>query len=284
MGPFEQPSASRGPAVNEQEWLRCEDPQLLYAQARRAVPPLSRSGRRRLRLYACACCRQVWRLLDDAGRAAVEAAEGNADSRIAPADLGKARELATWSTFDTAFMPWRRKGAQGTPRASKDAVRCARYAAGHAARLATESAITTQAGQAAWFALHAAACLVADKEVAVVATCRSPLDLLGAACALAADKQAAIVAHCRLQCDLLRDVFGNPFRPVAADPAWLRWNDRTVVKVARAIYEERAFERLPVLADALEDAGCTEEAILAHLRGPGPHVRGCWALDLLRGE
>jgi hypothetical protein len=246
--------------------------------------PIRKGGRRRLRLYACACCRQVWHLLDDAGRAAVEAAEAHADGQIASADLGQAGDLTAGSTFDTAFMPWRRKRAQGTPRASKDAVRCACYAAGHAARLATDSAITTQAGQAAWYALHAAACLAVDKEVAVIATCHSPLDLLGAACDLAADKLAAIVAHCRLQCDLLRDVFGNPFRPVTADPAWLHRNDGAVVKVARAIYEERAFERLPLLADAVEDAGCTEAALVGHLRGPGPHVCGCWALDLLRAK
>jgi hypothetical protein len=270
--------------VNEQEWLRGEDPQLLYAQARRAVTPISKSGRRRLRLYACACCRQVAHLLDDAGGAAVEAAEGNADGRIAPADLRKAGELATSSAYNNVFRPWRIKGLEGAPRASKDAVRCARWAAMHAARLATESSIVTQAGQAAWYSLHAAGCLAANKEAHVVADCRSPRDLLHAAGDLAADKHAAIVAHCRLQCDLLRDLFGNPFRPVKIDPAWLRWNDGTVLKMAPPIYDERAFERLPLLADALEDAGCMEEALLGHLRVPGPHVRGCWALDLLCGE
>jgi hypothetical protein len=64
----------------------------------------------------------------------------------------------------------------------------------------------------------------------------------------------------------------------------LAWNDDTVPKLAQAIYEERAFDRLPVLADALEDAGCTNEDLLVHLRGPGPHLRDCWALDLLLGK
>ncbi len=85
----------------------------------------------------------------------------------------------------------------------------------------------------------------------------------------------------RAQCGLVRDIFGNPFRPVALDPAWLAWNDGTVPKLAQAIYDERAFDRLPLLADALEDAGCTDAEILAHCRGPGPHVRGCWVVDLL---
>ena len=86
------------------------------------------------------------------------------------------------------------------------------------------------------------------------------------------------------QAGLLRDLFGNPFRPVAIDPAWLAWNNGTVVKMAQAVYEERAFDRLPVLADALEEAGCADPDLLGHLRGPGPQVRGCWAIDLLLGK
>jgi hypothetical protein len=86
-------------------------------------------------------------------------------------------------------------------------------------------------------------------------------------------------------CDLLRDVFGNPFRPVQVARSrlrsWLRWNDGTVRRLARAVYDERAFERLPVLADALEEAGCDNEEIINHCRGAGPHVRGCFVLDLL---
>lgn len=76
----------------------------------------------------------------------------------------------------------------------------------------------------------------------------------------------------------LRDIFGNPFRPTTLDQSWLT---STVTALAHAIYQERAFDRLPILADALEDAGCTNQEILAHCRGPGPHARGCWAVDLL---
>jgi hypothetical protein len=86
------------------------------------------------------------------------------------------------------------------------------------------------------------------------------------------------------QSRLLRDVQGNPFRPVAVEPGWLAWNDGTVVKLAQGIYEERAFDRSPILADALEEAGCTDADLLGHLRSPGPHVRGCWALDLVLGK
>jgi hypothetical protein len=80
---------------------------------------------------------------------------------------------------------------------------------------------------------------------------------------------------------LFRDIIGNPYRPAQVDPSWLRWNDGTIPKIAQGIYEERAFGRLPILADALLDAGCDNEDILAHCRSAGPHVRGCWAVDLL---
>ena len=86
------------------------------------------------------------------------------------------------------------------------------------------------------------------------------------------------------QCQLLREIVGNPFCPAAVAPAWLAWDGGTAPKLAQAIYAERAFDRLPVVADALEDAGCTEADLLDHLRGPGPHVRGCWAVDLLLGK
>jgi hypothetical protein len=85
-------------------------------------------------------------------------------------------------------------------------------------------------------------------------------------------------------CVLLREVFGNPFRPMVAEQSWLTWNGGTVVKLAKAVYEDRAFDTLPVVADALEDAGCTDPVVLSHLRGLGPHVPGCWAVDLLLGR
>jgi hypothetical protein len=81
--------------------------------------------------------------------------------------------------------------------------------------------------------------------------------------------------------DFARCVFGNPFRPVRIARSWLAWNGGTVRRLAEAIYDGRDFDRLPVLADALEDAGCSDPELLGHLRGPGPHARGCWAVDLL---
>ena len=83
------------------------------------------------------------------------------------------------------------------------------------------------------------------------------------------------------QAFLLRDIFGNPFRPITLDPRWLT---STVVDLAQAIYNERAFDRMPILSDALMDAGCDSEDIILHCRGDGPHVRGCWVVDLLLGK
>ncbi|VTR93953.1 Uncharacterized protein OS=Sorangium cellulosum (strain So ce56) GN=sce5710 PE=4 SV=1 [Gemmata massiliana] len=81
------------------------------------------------------------------------------------------------------------------------------------------------------------------------------------------------------QAPLLRCVVGNPFRPVALDP---RWRTTTAVDLGEAIYADRAFERLPILADALQDAGCSHPDVLGHCRSPGgAHSRGCWVIDLL---
>jgi hypothetical protein len=80
---------------------------------------------------------------------------------------------------------------------------------------------------------------------------------------------------------IVRDIFGNPFRPVTFNPSW---RSSTVLTLAQSTYDEKAFDRLPILADALQDAGCDNDEILNHLRQPGEHCRGCWALDLVLGR
>ena len=80
---------------------------------------------------------------------------------------------------------------------------------------------------------------------------------------------------------ILREIVGNPFRPLVLDPAWLT---STVLAVAQGIYQEKAFDRMPILADALQDAGCDNEEILQHCRGENVHVRGCSVLDLILGK
>jgi hypothetical protein len=83
------------------------------------------------------------------------------------------------------------------------------------------------------------------------------------------------------QVALVRCVFGNPFRPVTLAPAWLT---ASVRQLAQAIYDDRAFDRLPILADALEDVGCDNADVLGHCRQGGEHVRGCWVVDLVLGR
>jgi hypothetical protein len=85
-------------------------------------------------------------------------------------------------------------------------------------------------------------------------------------------------------CDLLREILGNPLRSMIIERAWLRWNGECVTKIAQGIYERSDFSRMPILADALEEAGCDQPEILAHCRGPDCHVKGCWVLDLLLGR
>jgi hypothetical protein len=82
------------------------------------------------------------------------------------------------------------------------------------------------------------------------------------------------------QASLLREVVNNPFRPSLGPTSSVKtWNDGTIPKIAQGIYSDRAFARMPILHDALLDAGCNDEALLSHCRNPEGHVRGCWALD-----
>ena len=91
------------------------------------------------------------------------------------------------------------------------------------------------------------------------------------------DRTAELTA----QAELLRDIFRNPFRPIALSPSW---RTDTAVVLAQQMYESREFSPMPNLADALQDAGCDSADILDHCRGPGPHVRGCWVVDLVLGK
>lgn len=122
-----------------------------------------------------------------------------------------------------------------------------------------------------------------------VTWCEAPADLTGS------------LPPCH-RADLLRCIFGNPFRSwmrenafVAGAPvrskkinivreAWFSWRNGLIPHMAATIYQQRDWPSLPLLADALEEAGCTEESLLGHLRGPGPHARGCWALDCILGK
>jgi hypothetical protein len=150
----------------------------------------------------------------------------------------------------------------------KDIRNIANAAAVEAARLAGPLVGPSMAARAVF---HAAAwarwCIVTAEEVMLAFEAASGTD------------RAAVQ---RLEAALFRDIFGSPFRPATVDPAWLT---STVFALAEGIYRDRAFDRMPILADALQDAGCDNEDILNHCRDTTlTHVRGCWAIDLLTGR
>jgi hypothetical protein len=198
-------------AVDEATWRTCNDAQAMVDFV------LRRASARKLRLFACACCRLMDRRGNTDGLQVVAMAEEIADPKELLDLAGMARSAsAICRLFADALA------------LDADLVHAAQSFAGTAA---------------AW------------------RTLRRP--------------------------DLLRCLF-EPFRNTAADPAWLSWRGGLVVSVAQAAYENRLMPsglldttRLAILADALEEAGCDRAEWLGHLRGPGPHVRGCWALDSL---
>jgi hypothetical protein len=115
-------------------------------------------------------------------------------------------------------------------------------------------------------------------------TARDVADAAARAISMRAKKlhrQSEELAEKRAQACLLRDIFGNPFHPVIINPIWRTTN---VIGIAQTIYSERRFDDMPILGDALEDAGCDNKDILEHCRSGGEHVRGCWVVDLILGK
>jgi hypothetical protein len=203
---------------------------------------------RKLRLFAVACCRRIWHLLiDDRSKKAVLVAEQTADQR------SRSEEIAA---------------AIAEARAAFRA--CEHLAARHA----------DAAGAAHWLTMWFEGTVDIPIRVALTTANAAGYSDDGSGFAFQKDVEVEY-PH---QCSLLREILGNPFQTVSVEPSCLTWNDSAVVKIAELIYDDRAFDRLPILADALEDAGCDNADILAHCRGPGPHVRGCWVVDLLLGK
>jgi hypothetical protein len=199
--------------VKESKWLPGADPHLMLEFLR------GKASDRKLRLFACACCRYVWDNLTDESRRTVELIEQFEEGGIAYEELSAVSDLAAAAISDLVNKPSRR---------------------------------------------------ASFRFLAVV--------------------DPAIGDHLLEEpvCQLIREVLGNPFRHVVLESAW---RTPTVTALATAAYEERSLPagtfdpaRLAVLSDALEDAGCTNEQILVHLREPSPHVRGCWVIDLLLGK
>src|SRR5262245_49681236 len=253
---------AEGEAMTEAEWLECTDPQSMLNLLQ------ERASERKFRLFSCACVRRTWRQLrEQRSRNATEVIERYADSQVTLEELDQARKSA-WAVTDE----FERASDQleGTP----DWPDQVEYAAADAVANAScgDSDRASYRTRVAWVTYRVA-------ELARYAV---------SAAGQTSDSPAAEEAERLVHANLLRDIFGYPFRTVVFNPAW---RTPTVTALATAAYEERHLpagtldpDRLAVLADALEDAGCDNADMLSHLRGPGTHVRGCWGVDLLLGK
>ncbi len=244
--------------MTEPEWLACTDPTLMLEFLK------GKASDRKLRLFAVACCRRFWGVgKDTRSRQAVEVAERFADGLETDENRQTVFEMAGEAVCDPtpALSPWSRQHTEEERAAL--AVAYSRSVVGFAMRNAAATAIPiasllrrlTEA--AAYEAFD-----VSDQPAFTASDIAEDGERI---------EQAA----------LLREIFGNPYRPASIDPAWLTFDVRMIAKGA---YQDRASDRLPILAGALQDAGCKNEDILTHLRGAGPHVPGCWAVDLLLGK
>ena len=233
--------------MTEQEWLACAEPALM-------LTAIAASGtERKLRLFNTLCCRAVWdRLCDQRSREAVRVAEEFADGLATEEMLSSTavQALAAYMELDRAVYE-RRDESELEPRL----------------RVATAAYLAAMCGGRAVVGNTPITVSFAVQHVESVSSVRTGCPW---------DAEATSDLLC-----ILRDLFGNPFRPVNTDPVWLT---STVVALASGIYADRAFDRLPILADALQDAGCENTDILDHCRSEGPHVRGCWVVDLLLGK
>jgi hypothetical protein len=241
--------------MTEAEWFACGDAREILGRTQHSF------SARKLRLFAVACCRCSRQLLLNATlRQAVDVAERFADGQVTAEELAAAYEQANEiarELYDGESEREIRRWAEAV-------------AVLNATNPFTEPwRAASAAGDAVWQIRRAAPHRNVDPRLVA----------------------------------LLRDIFGNPFRPLNPewimadvaesirslpqfanlrfDPAWLTSD---VVGLARGIYEDRAFDRMPILADALQDAGCNNDDVLAHCREPNEHVRGCWVVDLVLGK
>jgi hypothetical protein len=222
-----------------------------------------RASERKLRLYACAAVRRIWRLLFDArSRTAVVVAEKCADGLASREELCAAMLAAQRVILDLDDST--EPHPDVAPGGAAGAERAARYAAGAAKRAAAADA--SEAVEAAGQAEAAVGSLASRGLSSPDAHKR----LMEATDAEMAGQMALI--HC---------IFADPFHPV---PFSVAWRTETVLALAQQMYEAHDFSAMPILADALQDAGCDSAEVLDHCRALGPHVCGCWVVDLVLGR
>ncbi|MCI0704909.1 MAG: hypothetical protein L0241_27940 [Planctomycetia bacterium] len=220
------------------------------------------ANQRKFRLFASACCRRLTpHFKDECSLRMVEISDLFADDQVSLDELNAA--------FDEAAVAQEAihlEGGDAVDQASAEAVLGLREGLeiGQVFEGVDEVA-GALASAAVWELIHRPGRHWRETE----AECQEVEEA-------GASKEFAVLAI------LLRDIFGNPFQPVAPNPAW---RTDTVLALARQMYESRDFSAMPILADALQDAGCDNEDVLNHCRDTNqPHVRGCWVVDLVLGK
>lgn len=281
--------------MNEQQWLSCTDPIEMLEflrgspQSEDAVTWWNSRWHfdedvtghdRQFRLFACACCRRIWdHIPEPCNRDALVAVEDFVDGRIPSATLEAA-------LVASSAVEWKE---DGSGRRSEPGYWAVKYLGRGFYKMTAAASAILVASQATF---------MADEEYGREAKFEFDVSYYAANGVFLRPFQwpipiPAVVERERAgQAALLRCIFSNPFRAAPIiDSSWLAWNDGLVVKLAQAAYGERSLPeghldqaRLAVLADALEEAGCNDEELLRHLRMPGPHVGGCWPIDLLLGK
>jgi hypothetical protein len=254
--------------MTEAEWQTCEDWRCMLAYLSR------RWTSRKATLYLCAGLRCIWDLLyDEASKKAVEVAERAADGTASDDEVSDAAWSAECPTFGFDFdANYIRKRFSET--GEYDAP----------VRSLIEMGVYTEDDIAGDMQLGDETIRKALLSAADLAESTLHLDFEGKS-----ELQKYLLGKLNGLTRwpngwLVREIIGNPFRHIGVSSVWLTWNESTISRMAQGIYDDRAFDLLPILADALEDAGCDNADILNHCRQPGEHARGCWVVDLLLGK
>jgi hypothetical protein len=281
--------------MTESEWLDSSNPHAMLAHLKQPAGSgrsllswlgIGRDRRhaRPLLLFAVACCRRIEGLLvDQRSRCALDIAERLADGGVGRRERALAAAAANAAAFDAssprvgvggwlASAQARAAEAVAAVLAEPDSANVAAARAKEAVRAWAKARPTPSTGFTAEPSPIPSAELSWNAALIVAASSAVP--------AVPSD-EAAWANEARIQCEYLRDIFGNPFQPVAKDGP--RLQKSAAAAIAKTIYEERSFGRLLEVADILCKEGFADPAVLAHCRQPGDHVRGCWVIDRLLG-
>jgi hypothetical protein len=256
--------------MTEAEWLTCTDSDKLLKKSR------FRNYKRKCRLFATACCRCIWaQFIDDRSRHAVDVAERHADGLATDEEL----QTAACKAHEVHHAMFAVLGKVGSS---------IEWAAAYAADVNPIHAAKTVIWMVRWPRLYQEPLTPGTTEAPRLTPCTvrrrtGPLAILkGKWDVTPLHEPIPTGADHSVQCALIRDIFGNPFRPVVFFP---EWRTDTALALARQMYESPEFSAMAILADALQDAGCDSPAILNHCRDTSlMHVRGCWVVDLVLGK